>query len=382
MLSQSSSVVSYSYSLRGVGDGGSSAAVAMPPPLLIVSEQRQQQLQQRQKRRSLLTISAEPDQEDNSNNDTSAIMTNDDDNSSNNNNNNDIDNSTGILLVDPTDDDEEELLFFDLYQSPCIVKASNDEFTVADYQAFTVMCNETFFGGCLYDTLQELEQEKATSSTSSIVNWTIVYDYEIYYDADMADPIPAIQHLETIVLEHLSEITGLNEENCDLEQGNVTSVTEDQGKEEDFTISFMSSNGGGRMGSYGAEEVEGDDYRLRRFLRDNYHRPRKVTEYLHDFTDEELSRMLAISSDPSDELDADHRKCTYREMRMDTHETVDSRFLNCFGFDVFGLFMLLLLSFYLQNIVWSPFRRLSRKTPIACQSRVRLHCISIIPAIS
>jgi hypothetical protein len=211
-------------------------------------------------------------------------------------------------------------------------------------------CGTTFFGGCQYNNLTELitqinnnddidieneeedeEDIDIISSYHSFVNWTVFFDYEIHYidvsnnershhsndvnenkDAliiineqrtditattvssrtkmktsemlrqpqrrrkdqeqeqqdqytyHRGDPIPAVEYLETIVLEHLSEVVGLTRRDCDDGVGIII-------------ISSSSSRNTGR--------------------------------YHHDFNDNELDRMMAISSDPVDVLDPDYGKC-------------------------------------------------------------------------
>lgn len=178
-----------------------------------------------------------------------------------------------------TNDDEG--FFFDLYESPCLLKASNDAFDYQDYQEFGLMCNATFFGGCNYDNMTALQQDL---KSDSVVEWTIVFDYEIYYTGD---PIPAVEQVENIILEHLSEITGLN--GCSGEKHNAGADSTTQ------------------TGSVTSSRVTND--RQAEALIDKGYRRRKTTEYTHDFTEEELSRMMAISSDPTDLLDPDHSKC-------------------------------------------------------------------------
>ena len=213
-------------------------------------------------------------------------------------------------------------------------------------------CGTTFFGGCQYNNLTELitqmnnndnidienEEEEDINSIPpyhSFVNWTVFFDYEIHYidvsnnershpsddvneDNDAlviineqrtditatsaassrtkmktsemlrqpqrrrkdqeqqqqqqqdqytyhrGDPIPAVEYLETIVLEHLSEVVGLTRRDCD-----------------DGSSSSSSSNSSSR----------------------------NTAGYHHDFNDNELDRMMAISSDPVDLLDPDYGKC-------------------------------------------------------------------------
>jgi hypothetical protein len=212
-------------------------------------------------------------------------------------------------------------------------------------------CGTTFFGGCQYNNLTELitqinnndnvdienEEEQDINSIPShhsFVNWTVFFDYEIHYidvsnnershhsndvneDNDAlviineqrtnitatsaassrtkmktsemlrqpqrrrkeqqqqqdqytyhrGDPIPAVEYLETIVLEHLSEVVGLTRRDCD---------------------DGISSSSSSSSSNSSSNTTEG---------------------YHHDFNDNELDRMMAISSDPVDLLDPDYGKC-------------------------------------------------------------------------
>jgi hypothetical protein len=249
-------------------------AVTMPSkPLLRLGNNKEtatttnkKQQQHQQYRRSMFTLPAQPGEEQ------------EDDINSNDYN---------------TTTDDDDVLFFDYYESPCLVKASNDEFTFLDFQNFRTLCNETFYGGCLYENksqiIQQVEEDDESSSASpSIVEWTITYDYEVYYPRNETDPIPSIQHLETIMLEHLSEIIGLQNHNCtddddDHDNNNIDEKTVTTPR---AGVDSGSRSGGGRLVDYFGE---------RRRISTN--------EYLHDFTDEMLQIMLAISSEPSDMID-------------------------------------------------------------------------------
>eukprot|EP00536_Pseudo-nitzschia_multiseries_P001302 jgi/Psemu1/322015/estExt_fgenesh1_pg.C_160020 len=178
-------------------------------------------------------------------------------------------------------------------------------------------CGSTFYGGCRFPTqtaltdaiAREEEEEEYRSRAAnddddeasppsppqSFVNWTVVYDYEVHYidsyrsrsststststplpgsestamrhsnyreqqEQHRGDPIPAINHLETIVLEHLGEVVGLSRKEC------------------------SNSN-------------------------NNKHRNSNSSSYHHDFSDDQLERLMAISSDPGDVLDPDHANC-------------------------------------------------------------------------
>jgi hypothetical protein len=193
------------------------------------------------------------------------------------------------MVQQNNDDDDDDDLFFDLYKSPCLIHASNDEFTFADLQVLSRSCGETFFGGC-YNNETELIDAMGTVGGSTdgggeggdngMVVWTIMFDYEVYYPSDVVDPIPAIDHLETIVLEHLSEVTNLN-------QCNGTTENTD----------------GGAAAAGNTTE---------RLLQQT------TSEYLHDFSEDDLERMMAISGDPSDTLDPDYGTCTNECFRPST----------------------------------------------------------------
>lgn len=163
-------------------------------------------------------------------------------------------------VIPDTDDD----LHFDLYKSPCLIRASNDEFTFAQHEAFSESCGDTFFGGC-FNNETELIAAMAQSEIAGggedggVVAWTIMFDYEVYYPSNVVDPIPAIQHLETIVLEHLSKVTTLN-------------------------------------------QCNGTDDTTARLLQ-------TTSEFSHDFSEDDLKRMIAISGDPIDTLDPDYGTC-------------------------------------------------------------------------
>jgi hypothetical protein len=179
-------------------------------------------------------------------------------------------------------DDPTEHLFFDLYESPCLVKASNDAFSYQEKEEFLTMCNETFFGGCQYETLGDMVQDV---QSEAVVEWMIVFDYEIYYTQD---PIPAVDHLESMLLEHLSEVTGLN--GCD-----------DDGQDDTSDIAFNRvDDAHHHNGTTTATAMgRGSDYGYRQ-------RKAQTKDYIHDFSDKEMERMVAISSDPTDQLDPDH----------------------------------------------------------------------------
>ena len=158
-------------------------------------------------------------------------------------------------------------------------------------------CGATFFGGCRFSDLDDLTSASLSSPTESFMNFTVTYDYEIHYinnrqteslvsndSEDNAaqssftntnffpirsqrekhhppDPIPALEAVETIVVEHLGEVVGLSRRGCDPS---------------------------GRV-SIG--------------------RPKQRNTYRHGFSDKDLNRILAISSKPKDVLDPDHGAC-------------------------------------------------------------------------
>ncbi|KAL3923513.1 MAG: hypothetical protein SGILL_001614 [Bacillariaceae sp.] len=177
-----------------------------------------------------------------------------------------------------------EELWFDLYESPCVVKASNDEFSYSDMQAFS-QCNETFYGGCHYQDSEEVLEDVQTGAA---LEWQIHFDYEVWIlkskdPADIADPIPAVDHLETIMLEQLAEITSLNgcgHEDEDIALGRVDG---------NITVSTTAATTLGRQNN-------GYDYR----------RQAQTREYAPN---EEMLRVVAISNQPKDHLSIVHADC-------------------------------------------------------------------------
>lgn len=243
-----------------------------------------------------------------------------------------------VLETDADAEEDNSDVFYDLYLSPCrgILRASNDELLdhidlnqlsvdernyiisynnndggnsnqdkdsdlyKAYYYYYDDMeyCGTTFYGGCRFPDLKALENviretennpesPSSDNSSPSYVTWNVMYDYELHYaDAKRseisndaatsevlsaneenqqeqvirADPIPALEYLETIILEHLAEVVGLTRRGCDPNDSSMG----------------VSKN--------------------RR-------------SYQHDFSDEELERMLTISSKPYDYLDPDHVDC-------------------------------------------------------------------------
>ena len=91
------------------------------------------------------------------------------------------------------------------------------------------------------------------------------------------DPIPALEYLETIVLEHLGEVVGLSRRGCDVDDADSTPNDGD-----------------------GDGDGDGDAPGSRKSISD---RKRRTGRYQHDFSDEELEQILAISSEPRDVLD-------------------------------------------------------------------------------
>lgn len=225
--------------------------------------------------------------------------------------------SVQSLQVDADSEPVEQPLFFDLYESPCVVKASNDAFEYSDYETFSLMCNETFFGGCHYESVAEIKQDQ-DSQESNIVEWKIVFDYEIYYTRD---PIPAVEHMESIVLEHMSEITGLNGcgggDDGEEEKEDISDIAFTRVENNDTETGTSATTTMGRVGAY-----DGGYRRKAQSKTDK--------EYFHDFTDDEMERMMAISSDPSDVLDPDHSKydCKGAVMTLLPFHSYDSHFFH------------------------------------------------------
>jgi len=260
-----------------------------------------------------------------------------------------------LLELDTEDDDNDDVPSYDLYHSPCrgVLLASNDE--LLDHTDLSAMnddaerndiisynnngkqnkasglyssyqyyfddieyCGSTFFGGCRFRDLEELEDTTLQANNSpaltpqTYVNWTVMYDYEMHYidsrgrkqngnaiQAEISmrnDPIPALQHLETIVVEHLSEIVGLNRRGCDFDD--ASSIK----KRQRYQQKYGRSNNNIIRQKYQQDFAGGSS--IGRY--DDGDNINKSRNYKHDFSKEELERMLAISSEPKDVLDPDH----------------------------------------------------------------------------
>jgi hypothetical protein len=50
-------------------------------------------------------------------------------------------------LAETEDEDD----YFELYESPCLVRASNEEFSPEEIDNFAP-CNKTYFGGCMVES--------------------------------------------------------------------------------------------------------------------------------------------------------------------------------------------------------------------------------------
>jgi hypothetical protein len=141
--------------------------------------------------------------------------------------------------------EEEEEEYYDLYQSPCLQMASNEEFSPKQIDNFDV-CDSTFFGGCFEDETAMKKKYK-----DDLYEMTIYFDYELWYK-DGAIPTRTIQHLEDAMLDHLAAVFGLK--TC------------------------------GRR----VQQSQG--------------------EYAHGLTDDELDRFIGLSRTPMDFIDADFGK--------------------------------------------------------------------------
>jgi hypothetical protein len=99
-----------------------------------------------------------------------------------------------------SEDEDEELPFY-VYESPCLFKASNEEFTPQEIDNFEP-CTTDFYGGCV-------EEASVLDNDDSI---DVQFDYELYYSVG-SSITQTLAFLEGTMLEHISAITGLKE--CD-----------------------------------------------------------------------------------------------------------------------------------------------------------------------
>ena len=146
----------------------------------------------------------------------------------------------------PEDEDEDEEFTYAVYESPCIIKASNDEFTPQEIDAFEP-CTTDFYGGCV-------EEAAILDTDSTIKILDVAFDYELYYSVG-SNITRTLAFFEGIMLEHISAITGLTE--CDNRRLDVPILVD-----------------------------------------------RRLPEY-HDFSDEELSLFSGLTSAPLDQVDTD-----------------------------------------------------------------------------
>ena len=179
------------------------------------------------------------------------------------------------------DDDDDEKNIFDVYESPCTTHASNEEFSATDIDNFSA-CEETaFYGGCLYDSIDELQQrERVVVSPSTMTLTTevvsppfhtldVTFDYELYYRVS-ANATRAMALVSGTMLEHVASVTGLTKDNgC---------TTDD-------------SSGDSRLVEANQDEQENRRSRL--------------------FTNEELDRFVAVSNLQTDYFDPDFCKYSH-----------------------------------------------------------------------
>ena len=104
----------------------------------------------------------------------------------------------------PQDEDEDEESTYDVYESPCIIKASNEEFTAQEIDAFEP-CTTEFYGGCV-------EEAAVLDTDNTIKILDVAFDYELYYSVG-SNITRTLAFFEGVMLEHISSITGLTE--CD-----------------------------------------------------------------------------------------------------------------------------------------------------------------------
>ena len=169
-----------------------------------------------------------------------------------------------------TDEDEDDTQF-SVYKSPCTIEVSNDLFTAAEYDEMEI-CEQTFYGkDCNIvedETTTPFEVMSNRGDDSSIHQLNVTFDYELHYDPD-ANIKRALASLEATMVQHLAFATRLDD--CSDKEG--------RGKE-----------------------------RLRRLQRRRNLQQGNKEEGSGSsaiFTDTELSRIQAISSEPIDIQDKD-----------------------------------------------------------------------------
>ena len=206
-------------------------------------------------------------------------------------------------------DTDFDTLLFDVYESPCVTKASNEEFSISDIDNFS-QCNTTFFGGCQYDSVAELllddetteptnafvpfsvtptttttaQRPSSSSSSSKYYILDVEYDYELYY-RKTANATKAMRLLSGIMLEHLASVTGLNEKNMNNNMNNnvVGDGCNDNSRRRNRILNEEDKNS-------------------------NINNNKSNNKRFHLFTDDELERFVAISNEQNDYFDPDFSK--------------------------------------------------------------------------
>jgi hypothetical protein len=159
-----------------------------------------------------------------------------------------------LQLQEEEDEESTSTSTFDVYESPCTIKASNEEYSPQDIDAFAP-CTTDFYGGCV-------EEASVLDNDDTIKILDVAFDYELYYSVG-SNITRTLAYFEGTMLEHISAVTGLTE--CDNRRLDVL-----------------------------VPPVELDldlvDRRLPRY---------------HDFSDEELLLFSGLTSEPLDQVDTD-----------------------------------------------------------------------------
>mmetsp|Transcript_77386 Transcript_77386/g.116346 ORF Transcript_77386/g.116346 Transcript_77386/m.116346 type:complete len:371 (+) Transcript_77386:123-1235(+) len=108
----------------------------------------------------------------------------------------DADSSRGLESEEEASDEE---FTYALYESPCTLQASNEEFTSEQIDAFEV-CDTTFYGRCLEEP----------PDTDDAVAYQIAFDFELWHRR-LASVSRTLEHLEPVMLDHVASVLGLKD---------------------------------------------------------------------------------------------------------------------------------------------------------------------------
>ena len=158
------------------------------------------------------------------------------------------------------EEEEESSIDFARYTSPCFEAVSNEEFTEEALEGFqNGACFDangeirTFYGGC-FESSEDLLTNYNDGTDSKILPLEIGFDFELYLSKATANTGEAIDSLEGIMIEHMGAIAGLKD---------CASETHEQVRRRDLAKQY------------------------------------------HDFTDGELDKFLAVSSEPISKYDSE-----------------------------------------------------------------------------